>query len=79
MVKRVDKVDKIIFASLARAKRPLSIMQIVYRTGYSWITVNNHVKKMENWGTLDVFRSVRRTYVSINSYYLKRLRERRGY
>lgn len=79
MVKRVDKVDKVIFASLARANRPLSIMQIVDRTGYSWITVNNHVWKMHNWGTLDIAKTKRRTYVSINQSYLRKLRERRGY
>lgn len=79
MIKRVDKVDKTIFASLAKANRPLSIMQIAYRTGYSWITVNIHVEKMKKWGTLKVNKSIRRTYVSIDPYYLKKLRERRGY
>lgn len=79
MIKRIDKIDKLIFANLAKARRPLSIMQIVQRTGLSWITVKNHIEKMHKYGTLDIKKTTRRTYISINPYYLKKLREKRGY
>jgi DNA-binding transcriptional regulator GbsR (MarR family) len=78
-IKRVDKIDKLIFATLARANRPLSISQIADRTSLTWNTVNIHVTKMERWKTLVVKRSIRRSYVSISQTYLSKLRARRGY
>lgn len=79
VLKRVDKIDKLIFATLARANRPLSISQIADRTGLTWNTTNIHVLKMERWKTLVVKRSIRRSYVSISQTYLKKLRARKRY
>lgn len=77
VIKRVDKIDKLIFATLARANRQLSISQIADRTDLTWNTAKNHVLKMEKWKTLIVKRSVRRSYVSISQTYLRKLRARK--
>jgi len=75
---KIDRVDREIFASIFRARRPLSIRQLVYRIGYSWATINRHVSKLEGVGILEVRRTVRRSWVSIERSYWNKLK-RMGY
>ncbi len=75
--KRINKNDSTIFANLFKARRPLPIKRIATRTGLSWPTTRDHVKKLQEFGILDIQKSKRRNNVSINQNYLNDLKRRR--
>lgn len=62
---RLTKIDKDIFASLAKAKRPLPVKRIAKRVDISWPTAKQHVKKLEKMGVVKTNKTIRRTNVSI--------------
>ncbi|MEN7982610.1 MAG: hypothetical protein ABFQ65_04130 [Nanoarchaeota archaeon] len=69
----ITKAQRVILASLYRARRPVSMSQLVSRTGYAWNTIKNNVKVLEDRGVVIVKRSTRRSYVIIDPNYKARL------
>jgi len=71
MKKRISNVDKSIFKSLYKARRPLTIRAISKRTGYSWTTSRDHINKLQKLGVVNNKRTIRRNNVMLNPKYWK--------
>jgi predicted transcriptional regulator len=72
---RISNMDKLIFASLYKAKRPLPMKKIATRTNVSWPTVRNSVTKLKGMGVLNTQSTTRRTNVSLNDAFLRKFLE----
>lgn len=71
--KRIDKTDRAIFRTVARARRPIPIRRIAKRTGISWPTAKKRVTKLQNLGVLKNQKSIRRNNISATPTYLRKL------
>ncbi|KKK87412.1 hypothetical protein LCGC14_2753490 [marine sediment metagenome] len=63
---RINNIDSKIFASIVKARRPLSLGKLSKRTDISWLTIKNHVQKMEGLGVLKTQKTIRKTAVTVN-------------
>lgn len=72
--KRINGLDSLVFASLVKAQRPLSIKQIAKHTGITWPTANSHVQKLVKLNVLTVKKTIRKNRVQINSNFTNQLK-----
>ncbi len=72
--KRITGLDSLIFASLIKAKRSLSIKQISQRVGITWATANIHIKKLVELNVLNVEKTIRKSRVHINLQFIEDIR-----
>jgi DNA-binding transcriptional regulator GbsR (MarR family) len=58
----LSKTSIDILADIVKAKRPLSVSKIAERTGFSWKTTNEHIKKLKTRRLIECNKTKRRNY-----------------
>lgn len=72
--KRITGLDSRIFASLAKAQRPLSVKQLAERVNITWPTANKHIQKLIKLNVLIIEKTIRKNRIQINPKFINNLK-----